>query len=407
MTLRDGDRTIKIREGSNSYGKNGLGSGSAEAKNVFDGDGSTGWSTAQREGEAHQLVLVLEEPLQVIESLKIEMLFERHYATSLGRFRWSVSSSDKKATAQDLSASLQAALVKEPAQWTEAERQQLVQHFALTCEELKEARKEIDQLRKSMPTPPTTLVMQERTTDNPRPTQRHHRGEYLSPKEAVTGGVPEIFRALTTKPPTNRLELARWLASKDNPLVGRVVINRVWQSLFGDGLVRSQGDFGMQSSPPTHPELLDWLAVDWMESGWSMKKLLRDIVLSATYQQVRIHRLNFGNAIRKTCYSHDFHDSVWMQKCCETRCLLPAVCSASGSEDQVSGRLNRPRSPHSLMATKLGLNPKAPIASAVRFTRFQNGLLRLQLIKPSMHHQVKLVLCVVNEATLRCKRLLC
>ncbi len=285
VTLRDGDRTIKIREGSNSYGKNGLGSGSAEAKNVFDGDGSTGWSTAQREGEAHQLVLVLDEPLQVTQSLKIEMLFERHYATSLGRFRWSVSSSNKQATAQDLSASLQAALFKEPTQWTEAERKQLEQHFALTCDELKEARKEIDQLRKSIPAAPTTLVMQERTTDNPRPTHRHHRGEYLSPREAVSGGLPEVFRSLTTKPPTNRLELARWLVSQENPLVGRVVVNRVWQSLFGDGLVRSQGDFGMQSSPPTHPELLDWLAVDWMESGWSMKKLLRDIVLSATYQQ--------------------------------------------------------------------------------------------------------------------------
>jgi len=285
VNLRDGDRTIKIREGSNSYGKNGLGSGTADAKNVFDGDGSTGWSTAQREGEAHQLVLVLDEPLRVNESLKIEMLFERHYATSLGRFRWSVGSSDKKAIAQDLSANLQTALVKEPAQWTEAERQQLERHYALTCDELKDARKEVDQLRKSIPTPPTTLILQERTADNPRPTHRHHRGEYLSPRDEVTGGLPEIFRELTAKPPTNRLELARWLASKDNPLVGRVVVNRAWQSLFGDGLVRSQGDFGMQSSPPTHPELLDWLAVDWMESGWSMKKLLRDMVLSLTYQQ--------------------------------------------------------------------------------------------------------------------------
>lgn len=285
VTLHDGDRVIKVREGSNSYGKNGLGSGTAEAKNVFDGDGSTGWSTAQREGDAHQLVLVLDEPLRVTGSLKVEMLFERHYATSLGRFRWSVSSSEKTAIAQDLLASLQSALVKEPAQWTEAERKQLERHYALTCDELKEARKEIDQLRKSIPAAPTTLIMQERTADNPRPTHRHHRGEYLSPREEVTGGLPEVFRTITAKPPRNRLELARWLVSKDNPLVGRVVVNRVWQSLFGDGLARSQGDFGMQSSPPTHPELLNWLAVDWMESGWSMKKLIRDIVLSSTYQQ--------------------------------------------------------------------------------------------------------------------------
>ena len=285
VSLRDGERQIKIREGSHSYGKNGLGSGSAEAKNVFDGDGSTGWSTAQREGEAHQLVLVLDEPLQVTDSLKIEMLFERHYATSLGRFRWSVAASDKTATAQDLSATLQAALVKEPNQWSAAEREQLERHFALTCDELKEACKEIDQLRKTIPASPTTLVLQERAADNPRPTHRHHRGEYLSPREEVTAAIPELFRQLTARPPTNRLELARWLASRENPLVGRVIVNRTWESLFGAGLVRSQGDFGMQASPPTHPELLDWLAVEWMESGWSMKNLLRNIVLSSTYQQ--------------------------------------------------------------------------------------------------------------------------
>ena len=285
VTLRDGDRTIKIREGSHSYGKNGLGSGSSEAKNVFDGDGSTGWSTAQREGEPHQLVLILDEPLQVTDSLKIEMLFERHYATSLGRFRWSVCSSDKSPVAQDMSASLQAALFKPSGEWTEVERRELERHFALTCEELKDARKEIDKLRKRMPAAPTTLVMQERAGDNPRPTHRHHRGEYLSPREEVNAAIPEIFRQLTDRPPTNRLELGRWLASRENPLVGRVFVNRVWESLFGAGLVRSQGDFGMQATPPTHPELLDWLAVDWMESGWSLKSMLRDIVLSATYQQ--------------------------------------------------------------------------------------------------------------------------
>ena len=275
-------KSAKVR---NSYGKNGLGSGSAEAKNVFDGDGSTGWSTAQREGEAHQLVLVLDEPLRVTESLKIEMLFERHYATSLGRFRWSVCTSDKTPTAQDTSGRAanrfgQRTIAMDRS-GTQATRTAL-------CVDMRRTQRRSQRNRSASQVdsaPPTTLVMQERTGDNPRPTHRHHRGEYLSPREEVTGAIPEIFRELTAKPPTNRLELARWLASQDNPLVGRVVVNRAWQSLFGDGLVRSQGDFGMQSSPPTHPELLDWLAVDWMESGWSMKKLLRDIVLSSTYQQ--------------------------------------------------------------------------------------------------------------------------
>ena len=365
VTLRDGERTIKIREGSHSYGKNGLGSGSADAKNVFDGDGSTGWSTAQREGEAHQLVLVLDEPLLVKESLKIEMLFERHYATSLGRFRWSVCSSDKTATAQDLSAELQTALVKEPAQWSEPERQQLERHFALTCDELKDARKEIDQLRKSIPDPPTTLILQERTADNPRPTHRHHRGEYLSPREEVTGALPEIFRGLTAKPPTNRLELARWLASRDNPLVGRVVVNRAWQSLFGEGLVRSQGDFGMQCSPPTHLELLDWLAVDWMDSGWSMKKLLRDIVLSSTYQQSS----SASPEVRERDPENLFLTRFTRQRV-DAEVLRDAMLATSGLLcDRIGGPSVRPPQPASVTALAYGNEAWPESKGADRFRR--------------------------------------
>ncbi len=213
------------------------------------------------------------------------MLFERHYAASLGRFRWSFSSSDRKPVALDLPTELSKLVLRDRSTWSDTERQSLERHFALTCAELTAARKEIEQLRQSMPTAPSTLVMQERPADNPRTTHRHHRGEYLSPRETVVAGLPQVFRDLTAKPPTNRLELARWLASRENPLVARVMVNRVWQSLFGDGLVRSQGDFGMQCTPPTHPQLLDWLAVEWMESGWSMKQLLRSIVLSSTYQQ--------------------------------------------------------------------------------------------------------------------------
>jgi Protein of unknown function (DUF1553)/Protein of unknown function (DUF1549)/Planctomycete cytochrome C len=285
VDLKVGDQAIKVRDASHSYGKNGLGSGSADAKNVFDGDGSTGWSTADREGQAHQLVLVLDQPLKLEEPLRIDMLFERHYATSLGRFRWSVTTSDQPAMAQDLSAEMQTWLLKPPSNWSEQERLALRRQFAMTCKELEPARKEVEKLRTQLAQSITTLVMQERPADNPRPTHRHHRGEYLSPREPVDGSIPEIFLPGTKQPPKNRLETARWLASRENPLVARVYVNRVWQSFFGDGLVRSQGDFGTQSSPPTHPQLLDWLAVDWMDCGWSLKQLCRTIALSATYRQ--------------------------------------------------------------------------------------------------------------------------
>jgi hypothetical protein len=365
IVLRDGDKLLKVRDASHSYGKNGLGSGSADAKNVFDGDGSTGWSTAQREGEAHQLVLLLDQPYQIDRELKIEMLFERHYAASLGRFRWSVVSTDKSPTAQAMPAPLQSLLARSPESWTSDERQQLERHFALTCNQLAEARKEIDTLRGSVPTAPTTLVMEERPADNPRPTFRHHRGEYLSPREEVQGSLPEIFRQATKHPPRNRLELARWLASRDNPLVGRVYVNRVWQSFFGDGLVRSQGDFGMQSSPPTHPELLDWLAVEWMESGWSLKKLCRDIVLSATYRQ--------SSHVSPELQSVDPENRLlarFSRQRLDAELVRDSMLSASGLlSQQIGGESVRPPQPASVTALAYGNGAWAESKGADRYRR--------------------------------------
>jgi hypothetical protein len=127
--------------------------------------------------------------------------------------------------------------------------------------------------------------MRERPAAHPRPTFLHHRGEYLSPKQAVSPAVPAFLPALPKDAPANRLTFARWLFAPENPLTARVAVNRQWQAFFGNGFVRLLEDFGYQSQPPTHPELLDWLAVDFVKSGWSMKKLHRLIVTSATYRQ--------------------------------------------------------------------------------------------------------------------------
>ncbi|HTU17204.1 MAG TPA: PSD1 and planctomycete cytochrome C domain-containing protein [Gemmataceae bacterium] len=132
--------------------------------------------------------------------------------------------------------------------------------------------------------PATTLVMQE--LPKTRMSSVFQRGSYLTPGEKVVPGVPAVLPRLDVPPPKrNRLALARWLVSRDNPLAARVTVNRWWMELFGHGLVRTPEDFGSRGEPPTHPELLDWLAVEFMDKGWSMKKLLRTIVLSATYRQ--------------------------------------------------------------------------------------------------------------------------
>ncbi len=156
--------------------------------------------------------------------------------------------------------------------------------------------------------PPTTLVMRE---SQPRMSTLFQRGEFRNPGDKVEPHVPDVLhplrpvaadvrrltsntqhatrntetsQSLLTSAPT-RLDLARWLVSRENPLVARVTVNRLWAELFGHGLVTTPEDFGIKGEPPTHPELLDWLAVEFMDNGWSMKKLLKTIVTSAAYRQ--------------------------------------------------------------------------------------------------------------------------
>ena len=131
-------------------------------------------------------------------------------------------------------------------------------------------------------------VMRERSIA--RDTFIHLRGNFLTRGAKVAPGIPGFLRAGDAEAPRNRLEYARWLVSGKNPLVARVVVNRFWQSYFGFGLVRTPGDFGLQGEWPTHPELLDWLASEFVRSGWDMKAVHRLIVTSATYRQSAVRR---------------------------------------------------------------------------------------------------------------------
>ncbi|MDP1587558.1 MAG: DUF1553 domain-containing protein, partial [Prosthecobacter sp.] len=130
---------------------------------------------------------------------------------------------------------------------------------------------------------PTTLVMQE--MDKPRTAHVLTRGQYDHPGDPVQPGVPAALSAWPAEAPSNRLGFARWLVSPENPLTARVAVNRLWQQCFGEGLVLTVNDFGSQGEAPTHPELLDWLALRFMQSGWDVKALLKLIVMSDTYRQ--------------------------------------------------------------------------------------------------------------------------
>ncbi|MBI2949370.1 MAG: DUF1553 domain-containing protein [Verrucomicrobia bacterium] len=127
-----------------------------------------------------------------------------------------------------------------------------------------------------------TLVMQE--LDKPRASHVLNRGNFLEPREPVAAATPQLFSKVK-EAPANRLGLAHWLVSPENPLTARVIVNRFWAELFGRGIVATPEDFGAQGDPPTHPKLLDWLAVEFVESEWDVKHILRLIVTSETFRQ--------------------------------------------------------------------------------------------------------------------------
>ncbi len=146
----------------------------------------------------------------------------------------------------------------------------------------------IEALKQLGPKIPSSMVMRE--LPRPRETYIHLGGDFLRKGGLVSPGVPAVLSQLPPAENMNRLDLARWLADPKNPLTARVTVNRVWQRYFGRGLVETDNDFGTQGSPPSHPELLDWLASDFMFRGWSQKAMHRLIVTSATYRQSSRYR---------------------------------------------------------------------------------------------------------------------
>ena len=275
----DGQR-VKIAKASQSYAKNTFGS-QAEAQYAIDGNPETGWSCAEGQGRAHEAVFQLEKPLTA-SNLQLTMMFGRHYACSLGKFRISLTTQSGDVLASKLSSEVQSLIHK--TNRSEADTQRLKTEFLLTAPELASLHKEINDLRRPQPFL-TSLVLQERPAENPRKTYIHNRGEWTQPTDPIDPGVLSVLNPLPTDAPKNRLSFARWLVSRENPLTARVVVNRTWASFFGRGIVKTLDDFGFQGSPPSDPELLDYLAVQFMEDGWSLKKLHRFIVTSQTYKQ--------------------------------------------------------------------------------------------------------------------------
>jgi len=281
-----GGRRIAVAKATQSYaGKPSSSKDESSAAKTIDGDMSSGWGIDRMQGRPNAAVYVLAEPVPAGTAVSVTLRSERHYACAVGCFRLSVSPRSD-AEARGHTAAEEAALATPADARSPAEADLVRRRFLATRPELAKPLEEIRRLEDSLREGTTTLVLRERPAANRRVTHRRHRGEFTQPEEAVQPAAPAFLPPLSADGPADRLALARWLVSPGHPLTARVVVNRHWQALFGRGLVKTLEDFGYQSEPPSHPELLDWLAVTFMHDlDWSMKRLHRLMVTSATYRQ--------------------------------------------------------------------------------------------------------------------------
>ena len=201
---------------------------------------------------------------------------------NLGRFRLSLTTA-QDAVADPLPKTVREALAIPREQRSPAQTDTIFHYWRTTVPEWHDENETIAKLWKEYPESEAQLVAE----DRPQPRQSHilMRGDFLKPGKPVTPGVPAFLNPLPADAPPTRLTFARWMVDRKAPTTARSLVNRLWQAYFGTGLVATVENFGTQCEPPSHPELLDWLAVEFMDRGWDIKAMQRLIVTSATYRQ--------------------------------------------------------------------------------------------------------------------------
>jgi len=258
---------------------------------AIDGKEETAWGIdidPGRRNQPRKAVFELAEPIDFPDGTVLEVfLTQRHGGWNsddnmnhnLGRFRLSVT--NEAAEADPLPQSVRA-LIGKPNR-SEAETGAVFSQWRTTVPEWSLANAAIEAAWREHPEGTTQLVLNER--EETRETHQLMRGDFLKPGKTVTPGAPAFLHQIPANAPVNRLTFAKWLVDRNSPTTARAIVNRVWQAYFGTGIIGTSEDLGRQSEPPSHKELLDWLAVDFMDNGWSMKKLHRAIVTSNTYKQ--------------------------------------------------------------------------------------------------------------------------
>lgn len=281
IELSSGKTKASFSNASSTYSQNKFGAASA-----IDGNAGSdsGWAVGGSLGKDHYIVIELDNPLDG-RDLELKLL-QRYSNHALGRFRILVTDSAGPSIA--LSSEIIAILEKSPAKRSAAEKAQLVAAYRKTNPSVLADTKKLADLEKQLASvkPLTSVpIMRDLPKDKHRKTHIQLRGSYLSLGEEVGPGVPQVFGTLPKGSNPDRLAIAKWLVDRENPLTARVVANRFWENLFGVGIVLTSEEFGSQGERPSHPELLDWLAVEFMDGGWDVKNFLRLLVTSSAYRQ--------------------------------------------------------------------------------------------------------------------------
>jgi hypothetical protein len=270
---------VKLTSAKADYSQRGF-----DVAGAIDGDPKSAWAIHPKFFVPHWAQFQVADPATISAGATLRFRLVQRYGggRTIGRLRISAITGDPMGEA--IPADI-ARILEIPAEdRTRRERRALVRFQADQDDQivkLRDARAKI-QGRTDGNSAPTTLVMQE--LPERRTTMIFDRGDFRQPSEPVEPGVPRVLHSLDAAG-GDRLALARWLVDRRNPLVARVAVNRWWAELFGHGIVETIEDFGVKGEGPTHPELLDWLAVEFMNGDWSMKHVLRTIVTSATYRQ--------------------------------------------------------------------------------------------------------------------------
>jgi hypothetical protein len=263
-----------------------LKTGSATAGNAnlaVDADGKSAWSVENPESQSQIALWGFAAPVKAGTVLEVSLV--QPADRPLGRFRFAFTADADPPRV--VPHAIQTLLRIPAGQRTAAQREDLAAYYRPLAPSLQPVREAMAKKETELAgiKPVAVPVMRELPDGKLRTTHLLIKGNFLNPGEEVKPILPAAFTKLPAGQSGNRLGLAKWLVSRDNPLTARVAVNRYWAQLFGLGIVETEEDFGTQGALPTNPQLLDWLAVDFMDHGWDLKSLLKKLVTSATYRQ--------------------------------------------------------------------------------------------------------------------------